>query len=439
MPASITAGPGGADLSSYGQWVSSPECPQSQCWTPTQTEPEWRPYYYGYWHYDPRYGWIWVSSEPWGYLPYHYGSWTWSGQYGWMWVPGSTWSGAWVVFVDSPDYIGWAPRNPHGKPCTTDQHEVVYQKATKENLDLSAWIFTPKSGSIGQPITLTQNNQTAIDSVAEGTLTETGNSLLATQPMTPASAPLPQASAKPIPAQHPSAATIQPAWPSRSGQPNRILDSPERLIHQTNLPQQKPRGAVSSYTSGYNAGQSGKIPRNSTWTDEPSRPRQEYPGASSPVESERHSTSNRQNSGNNLNLSNNPRYKLPPPNGSRDNLVAPPHQVSQPRTPSNPAAANPFLSPVRSSTSRPNLPVRPQVERPSIPKPRPDEDEAKHSRPSEPNRPIEPTRPTGSNSAIQPASHPFNLTPPHPPAFNQPSSQPSSEEEEQQHKKKRRR
>ena len=37
---------------------------------------------------DPHLGWIWVSSEPWGWMPYHFGSWLLSPNLGWVWVPG---------------------------------------------------------------------------------------------------------------------------------------------------------------------------------------------------------------------------------------------------------------------------------------------------------------------------------------------------------------
>src|SRR5262245_58154441 len=36
---------------------------------------DWRPYTHGHWEYSARFGWIWISGEPFGWATYHYGRW----------------------------------------------------------------------------------------------------------------------------------------------------------------------------------------------------------------------------------------------------------------------------------------------------------------------------------------------------------------------------
>ena len=60
------------------------------------------------------YGWVWISSEPYGWATYHYGDWFYDDYQGWVWIPGLDWGPAWVSWVKTPDYIGWAPLFPPG-------------------------------------------------------------------------------------------------------------------------------------------------------------------------------------------------------------------------------------------------------------------------------------------------------------------------------------
>lgn len=98
-------------LSPYGTWVETPEygyvfVPNSQ-----NEAKDWRPYLYGQWVWT-RYGWTWVSDEPFGWATYHYGRWTWLENVGWAWVPGYTWGPAWVAWRYGQQAIGWAPLYP---------------------------------------------------------------------------------------------------------------------------------------------------------------------------------------------------------------------------------------------------------------------------------------------------------------------------------------
>ena len=72
----------------------------------------WRPYTVGRWVFTDRYGWMWVSNEPFGWATYHYGRWGFSNRVGWFWVPGNRWAPAWVSWRKSNDYLAWAPLPP---------------------------------------------------------------------------------------------------------------------------------------------------------------------------------------------------------------------------------------------------------------------------------------------------------------------------------------
>ena len=59
-----------------------------------------------------RSGWVFETSEPWGWATYHYGNWMPTTEYGWVWSPGSTWYPSTAAWRTSDDYVGWAPIPP---------------------------------------------------------------------------------------------------------------------------------------------------------------------------------------------------------------------------------------------------------------------------------------------------------------------------------------
>jgi uncharacterized protein YraI len=96
-------------LQPYGNWIWL----QGQyVWVPARVGPSWRPYTVGRWVFTDRYGWMWVSNEPFGWATYHYGRWGFSNRVGWFWVPGNRWAPAWVSWRKSNDYLAWAPLPP---------------------------------------------------------------------------------------------------------------------------------------------------------------------------------------------------------------------------------------------------------------------------------------------------------------------------------------
>jgi hypothetical protein len=100
-------------LGQYGDWVTYDD---EYVFIPGRVDAGWRPYTEGHWVYTRRYGWTWVSDEPFGWATYHYGRWGYSEDIGWYWVPGRRWAPAWVSWRRSNDYVVWAPLPPsrHG-------------------------------------------------------------------------------------------------------------------------------------------------------------------------------------------------------------------------------------------------------------------------------------------------------------------------------------
>ncbi len=73
------------DLDRHGEWIETPS--YGTVWRPTAATADWAPYREGYWTWRYRYGWVWVSHEPWGWVPYHYGRWVHTNRYNWVWTP----------------------------------------------------------------------------------------------------------------------------------------------------------------------------------------------------------------------------------------------------------------------------------------------------------------------------------------------------------------
>jgi hypothetical protein len=75
------------DLDASGSWYNVPG--QGNVWSPNEaSDTSWDPYGDGDWMYQPAFGYVWVSGNPWGYLPYHCGMWNWYDAFGWGWAPG---------------------------------------------------------------------------------------------------------------------------------------------------------------------------------------------------------------------------------------------------------------------------------------------------------------------------------------------------------------
>jgi len=105
---------GAEELEGYGEWVYSGRIDR-HVWRP-YVAIDWKPYYYGRWHYSDISGWTWIPEEPWGYVTHHYGTWEYDPAYGWIWAPGYEWRPARVSWAVYDDYVGWAPVGYYGYP-----------------------------------------------------------------------------------------------------------------------------------------------------------------------------------------------------------------------------------------------------------------------------------------------------------------------------------
>jgi hypothetical protein len=147
-----------SDLSIYGSWVNFPG--YGNCWRPFRVGFSWTPYMNGNWTLDPRLGWIWVSSEPWGWMPYHFGSWLLSPTLGWVWVPGGLsglhhWEPARVHWVHAGNQVGWVAMSPNdrdGVPANLVHGVTMVADASRRNRNASNQIVTGKDLQNATPL-----------------------------------------------------------------------------------------------------------------------------------------------------------------------------------------------------------------------------------------------------------------------------------------------
>jgi len=119
------ANPAWNDLDANGNWYNVPG--QGNVWSPFDAgSPGWDPYGNGYWMFNPRFGYMWVSGDSWGYMPFSCGMWSFYSGFGWGWAPGfgacSPWWGTGFYVTN----IGYGPggclppmrphRPVHGNP-----------------------------------------------------------------------------------------------------------------------------------------------------------------------------------------------------------------------------------------------------------------------------------------------------------------------------------
>ena len=114
------------DLDQHGNWRVVSE--YGSVWVPEGLAADWAPYTTGRWVWDPRFGWSWVDTAPWGWAPYHYGRWVHLGRV-WAWAPGPVigrpvYAPALVAFFGAPGvriaigapFVSWVALG-WGEPC----------------------------------------------------------------------------------------------------------------------------------------------------------------------------------------------------------------------------------------------------------------------------------------------------------------------------------
>ena len=123
VPADIS---GVDDLDQHGTWRVVPD--YGSVWVPEGVAGDWAPYTTGRWIFDPRFGWSWVDTAPWGWAPYHYGRWVHLDRV-WAWAPGPVivrpvYAPALVAFFGAPGvrvtigapFVSWVALG-WGEPC----------------------------------------------------------------------------------------------------------------------------------------------------------------------------------------------------------------------------------------------------------------------------------------------------------------------------------
>jgi hypothetical protein len=126
------------DLSPYGTWVEVGG--YGRLWRPFGISVGWHPYAYGGWVWYPSYGYVWVSSHPWGWTPYRYGGWHYVNAYGWCWRPGPRINITNInIYHAPPHYV--APR----PPVVTQGHPFAIAYANDRPVDpRSRWMNQPQ-------------------------------------------------------------------------------------------------------------------------------------------------------------------------------------------------------------------------------------------------------------------------------------------------------
>ncbi|MGD0938367.1 MAG: FecR family protein [Terracidiphilus sp.] len=120
-----SSNPAWNDLDANGNWYNVPGT--GSVWSPFEaSNPGWDPYGNGYWMWTPRFGYIWVSGDSWGYMPFQCGAWNFYSDFGWGWAPGmcSPWwggGGGWLF------NIGLAPGRyrPPTRPTPLPPHRPI--------------------------------------------------------------------------------------------------------------------------------------------------------------------------------------------------------------------------------------------------------------------------------------------------------------------------
>ncbi|MBV8939444.1 MAG: hypothetical protein JO089_06360 [Alphaproteobacteria bacterium] len=210
--------PGYQDLDAYGRWHAEPD--YGPVWYPTYIAAGWAPYRYGHWAFIPPWGWTWIDEAPWGFAPFHYGRWI--ELHGrWGWSPGEpvahpVYAPALVAFLGSSVTlsfgerpVGWVPLAPHEAFHPYYHASDAYMHRVNTNVTVNQTTIT---NIVNAPVTQYANYQAATvvpaNAFAHGAPVHKAQvsvppaQLVAVHPA--------QATALPVPAARPRAASVPP-------------------------------------------------------------------------------------------------------------------------------------------------------------------------------------------------------------------------------------
>jgi FecR protein len=139
---------GMSDLNYYGGYMNIPG--YGMGWQPYFIDASWSPYQDGGWAYYPGYGYMWVSSYPWGWMPYRYGSWNFIPGYGWVWMPGNNWN----TWYPVTPVVNPPKRTPVVTPPVRGRTTVMIGKGLSVNPPVGTprrIVIAPGSAGLGVP------------------------------------------------------------------------------------------------------------------------------------------------------------------------------------------------------------------------------------------------------------------------------------------------
>ncbi len=201
-------------LHDYGDWVLIE--PYGYLFRPRVDFHNWRPYESGFWAPSDSYGWVWISSEPYGWATYHYGRWFYDEFQGWVWLPGVDWAPAWVDWQSAGRNVGWSPLGPGlgWQPVSAQVPGGRYLYTTADQLG-STDLQVKRESELGDEVANARTVQN--DAVVEGVRVPLGPSIERVERYTGRSLPrvliadlLPHAGGAP-PATAPGTSTVSEA------------------------------------------------------------------------------------------------------------------------------------------------------------------------------------------------------------------------------------
>ena len=117
---------GFSDLNYYGSYMMVPG--YGMVWQPYFVDASWSPFMDGGWVWYPGFGYMWVSSYPWGWMPYRYGSWVFAPGFGWVWQPGY-----WNMWFPMPRVVNPPRRTVVPQPPVRTHETVMVGKGLVVN------------------------------------------------------------------------------------------------------------------------------------------------------------------------------------------------------------------------------------------------------------------------------------------------------------------
>jgi hypothetical protein len=147
--------PAWSDLDANGSWYDVPG--QGYVWSPfAASGAGWDPYGCGNWVWYPRFGYMYVPCDSWGFLPYSCGSWNFFNDFGWGWSPGMGGCNPWWYgggYYPGPRFGGSLP------PGYRQPHRPINPRGPNPGHPVPVIAVNRTTGSGGTPFPSRERNQ----------------------------------------------------------------------------------------------------------------------------------------------------------------------------------------------------------------------------------------------------------------------------------------